>query len=92
MSPDLVVILHRVDAVPGGRVPDPSVGEHVLRRVDDELLRVDVREKPIEGLTVELLPEVQPVGDVADVDVLQIRSVHVEKTFVPGTVGAKMKR
>ena len=42
----------------------------MLRRVDDELLRVDVREKPIEGLTVELLPEVQPVGDVADVDVL----------------------
>lgn len=58
----------------------------MLRRVHDELLRVHVGEEPVERLAVHLLAEVQPVGEVADVHVFQVRSVHVEKTFVPGIV------
>jgi len=36
----------------------------MIGRINDELLRVDVGEEPVERLAVHLLAEVQPVGNV----------------------------
>lgn len=70
-----------VDAdVPPPPAPDPPPGNAHL--VEDELVRVDVVQEPLEAVALEPVDDGPPLGQVADVRLEQVVPVHVEEALV----------